>query len=198
MSRKQRRPAPPVAQITAGAGPTVTAADGRVYRLGFNTQDAKARLESLVCDHVTLEAVRRKRRLGGADGDEAFAAVQALIDAGHYSTLERGWLTVLHSADGAILFPLALLQEHHPEMTAAQARELFAAEPEQVRAALGRVAPDFFHAVLVQVSRAKGLGPDRAAATARQVMGEPAVRAALAELVEAAGPPATRPAPATG
>jgi hypothetical protein len=148
--RRERRPAPSVQQITATA-PTVTDEAGTVWRLGFNSNDAKGRLEELIRAGVIRDAVRTKRAVGGPDGDDYFAVVQALVDAGHYFTFAKGWRDKLRSPDGAVLFLQSLLQEHHPEVTRREAEDLFLSEPEQVMAAVGVIAPDFFRAVAEQM-----------------------------------------------
>lgn len=169
---KPRRPAPGVRQMVAGPGPTITTENGTVWRMSYNHQDAKAALEQFVHDHVVLEAVRTKRRLGGKDGQDHYDAVQDRIDNQHYLTMEAGWLATLKGEAGDGLFLASLLAESHPTVTPAQARELFEAESEQVRAAIKVVAPDFFrHAVTAWLKR-KGVPLDRAEAAVDGVMAE--------------------------
>ena len=74
--------------------------------------------------------------------------------------LFRSWAEVMAGPDGGTLFLLALLREHHPTLTAADARRVAAAEPERVGAALERVTPSF----LAAVAREAGATADQTAA----------------------------------
>ncbi len=150
--------APTIQQMTGRVGPTVTVGS-KVYRFGFNDQDAKARLEELIRSHVVREGLRMKRVLGGQDGEDHYTAVVDRLDAGYYGTLSPGWVKTLASETGTLLFVLSLLQEHHPQMTAEDARAVWVAEPEQCQAALRVIAPDFFRAVARQVAAEKGATP---------------------------------------
>lgn len=134
-----------------GACPVVTWKK-QEYKIGFNTQSAKARFEELVRSHVVRQAIQTKREIGGVDGDEAYAVVQDKLDRGHYRTLNPGWLAVLDSPDGAVLFLQSLLQAAHPDMNRDDVAALAHDEPEQVRAALVVAAPSFFDAVLASVN----------------------------------------------
>lgn len=176
--------APSVQQMTGRPGPTVVVGK-KVYRLGFNTQDAKGRLEELVRSQKTREAVREKRRLGGQDGEDYFADFVALCDRNHYATLGPGWKAVLATPEGTVLFLLSLLQEYHPDMAAGEALELLRSEPEQCEQALRVIAPNFFRAIAVQVAMQRGAKPG------------PELDAAVADIVREVERGFSTPEPAT-
>ncbi len=135
--------------MVAGPGPTVECG-GKTWRLGFNTQDAKARLEELIRAHVVRDAIKTKRAVGGAEGQEAYDHTDRQLKAGHYYTFARGWSEILQSPVGAVLYLLSLLQEHHPDAAEADALRLLSEEPEQTEQAVAAVSPDFFAAAAVQ------------------------------------------------
>lgn len=184
------RPVPGVRHMVGGPGPTVTAADGTVWRLSLNHQNAKAALEELVRSHAIRTALRDKRRLGGRDGDDHYAAFEELLDGDHYLTMGKGWQAAVRSRDGNWLFLASLLAEHHPTVTPDAVRDLMAAEPEQVRAALKAVAPGFFRHVVAAWLEEKGVPAGQAATAAEQVMVE---LGPLIEHVLGNGPPPTEP-----
>lgn len=162
-ARPQRRPMS-VQQLTGGPGPTVEAI-GKRWRLGFNDQDAKGALEELIRAHHARRAIRDKRNIGGDEGQAVWDEFSGLSARGFYDTFGPGWLATLKSSDGVIIFLQSLLFKHHPEVTAAETQQIFAAEPELVMAAVEVVAPDFFAAVAVQ----KGYSTDEAKSAAPQI-----------------------------
>lgn len=147
--------APSVQQLVGSPGPTVEIAGEngkpKIWRLGFNDQNAKGALEELIRAHFIRRELPNKRALGGEDGENYWRSeVRPLLDSGYYDTFGPGWLATLKSSDGVLLFLQSLLVKFQPDITAAQTQEIFAAEPEQVMAAVEVVAPDFFAAVAVQ------------------------------------------------
>jgi len=162
-----------VSHMAAGPGPTVVSG-GKTWRLGFNTQDAKGRLEELVRGHVVRDAIKTKRAVGGADGDETYAHTDRLLKQGHYYTFAQGWAEIIQSPVGAVMFLMSLLQEHHPDATEADAMRLLADEPEQIEAAVSAVSPDFFAAAAVQ----RGVRPEDAVKVSRAVAASIETRAA--------------------
>lgn len=175
MSRKKPPRAPrhvAGVQQVAATPPTVHH-DGRVWRLGFNTQDAKGRLEELFRSHVVRDAIKTKRLLGGADGDEHYRLTDTLLKQGYYKTFAKGWVELLNSPEGALLYVLSLLQEHHPDTTADEVAALLAAEPEQVEAAVLAVSPDFFEAVAVQMKATPGAAREFARTVAARMTAAP-------------------------
>lgn len=161
---KKRRPAgvgPGVQQMLAHPGPAVPCG-GRVWRLGFNTQDAKARLEELFRGHLLAGA----RRLG--DPDEARAVRDDVLN-GVYRTFQPGWLRTLNSPAGGDLFVLSLLQEHHPDATADDVLGLKAEAGDALEDALRVVVPDFFRALAAQWAAENRQPPDRAAELGEQI-----------------------------
>lgn len=166
MSKKPSRPVPGVQQMTASPGPILTVGD-ETYRLGFNDQDAKGRLEALIADYIWAKVDRDKAAMPPKRAEAHEERYQALFDRGHYDTLGRGWQTVIASVDGVSLFLLSLLQEHHPELTLTDARRLFLADPGRCKRAIGAIASDFFTAVLSQLGAAENA--DLAAAVSELV-----------------------------
>lgn len=169
MSRKREKVPRHVAGVThmvAGPGPAVEWA-GKTWRFGFNHQDAKGRLEELIRAHVVRDALRTKRALGGAEGQEAYDLTDAKVKGGHYLTFARGWAEVLNSPAGVLLYTRSLLQEHHPDVTDDDVRRMLAEEPEQTEAAVAAVSPDFFKAVAVQMGETPETAETIAAELAR-------------------------------
>lgn len=156
-----------------GAPPLVhESATGKVWRVGFNTQDAKGRLEQLVRSHVLRGALADRKALGGKEGEEVYDLARAKLDGGHYITFAPGWREVVDSISGGILYLQSLLQEHHPEATDADALRLLVNEQEQAQAAIVAISPDFFVAMAVQM----GVRPeDSAGAAAAIVRGLPSL-----------------------
>lgn len=165
---KKRKPVPPAQFIAGHPGPAVESA-GKTWRLGFNTQNAKARLEELIRARVLRDALRLRREAGGDDGEQLWQDTRDSLAAGHYDTFGPGWLRVLRSGIGSTLFVLSLLQKHHPTATEADAAALVANEPDQVNAALAVVAPDFFSAVARQMAAERGAPPEQAERVAAEL-----------------------------
>lgn len=142
---------PSVQQLAGAPGPTVEGLGG-VWRLGFNDQNAKGALEELVRAHFVRRELPLKRALPAAEGERYWRdEVRPLLDSGYYDTFGAGWVATLRSPEGVLLFLQSLLLKHHPGVTFAEARDLFAAEPEQVMAAVEVVAPDFFGRAAVEM-----------------------------------------------
>lgn len=160
-----------VTHMTASPGPTVVEAGGRVWRLGFNDQDAKARLEELIRGHVIRDALATKRAVGGPDGEAHYRDAASRVEGGEYLTFAPGWARLMGQPAGSLLFLLSLLQEHHPDATADDVRRLSVAEPEQCEAAVRAVAPDFFAAAALQMGLAPGAAAGLAAEMAAAIGG---------------------------
>lgn len=162
MSKKPKQPktAPGVTQIVAGPCPTVTC-DGKVWKIGFNTQSAKAGLEQLIRSHVLTQA--------RADGPEEYKETRDLAHGGHYRTFEKGWLSILNSPDGAVLYLQSLLQKHHPEATFGDAIRLLSAEGDAVADALAEVSPNFFRVAAAEWAREKRVDETKAAAVGEEI-----------------------------
>jgi hypothetical protein len=167
---KRRKKAEPsrvasVQQVTGHPGPTITTG-GKTWRLGFNTQNAKGRLEELIRSQVVRSALQIRVELSSELGEQYWQDAQDSLAAQHYSTFGKGWFRVVKSAIGSKLFLLSLMQRHHPDATEADAAYLLANEPEQTEAALVVIAPDFFHAAMVQIAAEAGkkLDPEAVAA----------------------------------
>ncbi len=155
-ARRTLKPAPGLTQISGGPGPTVTC-DGKVWRFGYNTQNAKAHLEELIRAHVLAESRAN-------DTADEYQETRDRVRGGHYRTFSKGWLNILDSPDGTILYPLSLLKEHHPEATTKDVRRMMAKEPDQFVDALEEVSPDFWRVVAVEwASDEKEIDPDKAA-----------------------------------
>jgi hypothetical protein len=119
--------------------------------MGFNVQDAKGRLESLIAAHVWDKEYKTADAMPPQIAERHLDRLQRRFDSGHYATKSAGWQEVLMTADGVVLFVLSLLQEHHPDLTPADALAIFSDNPREVKRALRTVAPDFFKAVLRQL-----------------------------------------------
>jgi hypothetical protein len=149
-------PPPSVQEALGTAGCPAEIHHGpRVYKVGHPDQRAKARLEQLVAQHARREVLE----LGGTAAEWLDR-----VEQGAYRTRGPGWLHVVQSPAGAVLFLLSLMREHHPDMTADEVTAVASAEPEQVKAALGVVAGPFFELVLADLS------PDQRAAAVAEAM----------------------------
>lgn len=142
------------AEIHTGSGDAA-----RVWKVGHPTQKAKAVLEELVTQHA------RKALLATGDPN-ALSAWLDRVEAGEYRTLRPGWVRVTRGPDGGALFLAALLRTHHPDATPADAAALAEAEPEQVKAATLRVAPQLFRLL----AESAGLPPETVRAVAAEAM----------------------------
>lgn len=127
----------------AGALPEIHWA-GKVWKIGFPTQRAKAALEELAAARAVSEVVALKAALEPAAYAEMFAAVRRAIGAKEYRTWGAGWASAVNGPDGGTLFLLSLLRERHADATEADARGLAEACPDEVAAALDRVIAPFF------------------------------------------------------
>lgn len=139
----------PSVQQMIGYPPKLLTVDGETYRVGFNDQDAKGRLEEIinavVWDKVYTEADRMK------NGERHIKRTEQLFADGYYATMGDGWKKMVLSPSGVFVFFLSLMQEHQPEMTLETATELFQSDPVRCAHAIAAVAPDFFKAVLRQM-----------------------------------------------
>jgi|ERR1700722_17849582 len=158
---KRTEPAPSMTRLVAGPGPTIERA-GKTWRLGYNTQNAKARFEMLVKSHV-------RSRSRAEDSPEEYQETRDRIYAGHYDTFTKGWMTILNSPEGGILYFLSLLQHHHPDATRDDALMLALTEPDQVADALEEISPDFFKAVAIDWATEKKADQKDAVAMGEEV-----------------------------
>ncbi|TXH99553.1 MAG: hypothetical protein E6Q76_19585 [Rhizobium sp.] len=180
---RKKKPArrQPSAQFIAGhPGPTIEAGS-KTWRLGFNTQNAKARLEELIRAHVTREGLKLKRDVGGEDGDEVWQEYRDSLASGHYDTFGPGWFKVLKSLVGNKLFLLSLLQKHHPDATESDALDLLANHRDATEAALNVISPDFLSAVAREVATSRGATPQNADAFAADLIAKASLELATRE-----------------
>jgi hypothetical protein len=131
----------------AGACPEVEL-NGKAWKIGHPTQRAKAALEELAAAKAVSEVVALKGVVPPAAYAEMFADVMRGIKTGAYKTFSPGWVEQATGPAGGALFLLSLLRERHPEATEEDAVALAAAKPDEVQAALARVLPPFFEALL--------------------------------------------------
>ena len=130
----------------AGEPPRVTHA-GQEWVIGFPTQRTKARLEELIAAAAVTEVVALKGTLPADVYAEMWADVKEAVRSREHRVGGRLWAGAMGSPHGGVFYLLALLREHRPDATEAEAVRLAAAEPEQVSAALDRVTPLFLRAV---------------------------------------------------
>lgn len=146
MAKTKRMPS---VQQMLGYPPKSLVIDGENYRLGFNDQDAKGRLEEIigsrVWDKVYSEADRMK------NGDRHIKRYEQQFAEGYYATMGEGWRQEVLCPSGVFVFFLSLMQEHQPGMTLEEATGLFQRDPVRCAHAIAAVAPDFFKAVLRQM-----------------------------------------------
>lgn len=186
-------PAPSVMSMRAGPGPTV-AERGKTWKLGWNNQDAKAHLESVILANATRKAVKQMDDTGGVAGARVFREFQLVVDDGAYSTFGPSWIRTMAGADASWLFLLSLLLEHQPGAQPEDAIRLLKTHPREVGVAVGVIAPDFFLAVVTQVGVDEQATPEQVAQAVATLAA--AVMDKFREK-ERATPDAT-PAPATG
>lgn len=138
-------------QQMVGYPPKLLKVDGETYKIGFNDQDAKGRLEEIIGAKVWDRVYAEAERMKPATAERHIARHEQLFASGHYATGGPGWNAEIMSPAGAVLFFLSLLQEHQPDMTPEEAARLFNLEPLRCKHAIAAVAPDFFTAVLRQM-----------------------------------------------
>jgi hypothetical protein len=117
--------------------------DGKVYRLGPATQKAKGILEELLAG-IAIRNVTRLKSVLGADYQSAYDSILKQVASGEYTTGKPGWLAALNSEAGAVAFTLSLFRVNHPGMTADECTAIAEAMPDEVNAAVTRIAPGFF------------------------------------------------------
>lgn len=144
--------APSMTALTGEPGPTIVEG-GKTWRLGFATQKAKARLENLFREYAVRDATEN-------ESPQEAQAVRDMARGGHYRTLEAGWVVMLQSPAGQVLYLLSFLQQHHPDATYADAMRIARKEPQQVQDAMTEISPDFFKAVAREVAAERGLDAD--------------------------------------
>lgn len=142
---------PATIQQMLGSPPARIQVGNKVYLLGFDVQDAKGRLEAIVGAKVWEQVYAESDRMPAKIKERHVKETRALFASGYYATMGDGWRAEVLTPSGAILFFLSLLQEHQPDITFAEASEIWGAEPERCSQALGTVAPDFFAACLRQM-----------------------------------------------
>jgi hypothetical protein len=134
-----------VAQVIGAFGPCPEILHkGKVWKVGWPTQKAKAELETLVVKVSKENLAQLRDAYTEEEYREEDAALRALIRGGHFKTWGSLWRTVNDSPDGMPLFLCSLLKAHHPDITIATARELWTESPEDAVDALVQVVPDFF------------------------------------------------------
>lgn len=163
---REKKWAPSAQYITGDPGPTITMGS-KVWRLGFNTQNAKGRLEELIRTHVVRDALKLRGDIGGEAGEQYWQDARDALAAEHYHTFEKGWFRVLKSNVGNRLFLLSLLQKHHPDATEADALALLTQESEQTEQAMAVVSPTFICAAARQIAIERGAAEDKADAIAK-------------------------------
>lgn len=126
----------------SGPKPTITH-NGKTWEIAYPTRKAKDHFTAI----ITASAVAECKALKGVLSDEDFAALwrdlTTKIQAGHFRTLNAGWLEVMMGVDADAFFLLSLLRVSHPEATIEHARELYSECPEEIAAAYAVVVPDF-------------------------------------------------------
>lgn len=153
--------------------PAAVTWNGTEYRLSAPTPEAFDRLERRVAALVFEQA-----RENQAFDPGAVAAARDGLAARWHRVGGRYWDAVFAGPAGQRLMLWGLVAANHPEFTEDQARDLAAAEPDQVEVALLLAAPDFFAAAAARA----GAAPSRAAASLA------GVRARAAEALAARTP----------
>jgi len=118
--------------------------DGKVYKLGPATQKAKGILEELLAGIAIRNVTSLRNVLSPAEYQPAYDAIVKSVGSGEYRTGKPGWVSVLNSEAGAVAFTLSLFRVNHPNMTADECSALAESKPDEVNAAVARVAPGFF------------------------------------------------------
>lgn len=132
----------------AGGCPVVEH-DGVRWHVGHPVQRAKKLLEDAILDAVENDLLAR-REANPAAFRQLWDDHRADKRAGRYATVtgDLWWEAVSDPRRSGVLLLTALLRCHHPDATPDDAFALLANRPEETEAALGRVLPDFFEALL--------------------------------------------------
>lgn len=162
----------------AGVGPVLGADgapvtfdwNGRTWRLEHPVQKAKDELEKLVLRYV----VGQQEEMRGVWAEDTFAAKEKELDdriyGGHHKTLGSLWQAVTSGPDGNALFLLALLRQHQPHATLAEAATMWNASPRSLRLAYAEVIPDFFSVLVASRAGDPAEKARAAAAGAAQIV----------------------------
>lgn len=114
---------------------------GRTWRVGHPTQRAKDQFNKLVKADALRRAQQEDAELPGLGALDQF---RRDIAAGHYKPGGKLWVELVTGPRANVLFLLALLREHHPDATPADAEALTRDAPDAVAVALTEVTPPFF------------------------------------------------------
>ena len=120
---------------------------GNTFKVGFPTQQAKARLEELVGDVALSRIEAKEGKVKPSTYAKMLEKVTDDVAANAYATWTKAWHQIVWADNGA-LFLLSLLQEHHPDTTIAQARALVMGCGNQVKVAMAKVLPLFLEVLL--------------------------------------------------
>ena len=148
----------------AGEPATVRWRD-RDYRVGPPTTGAITRAEMLVAKAAGSELDALRGQLPDAQFRKLDTALTAKLLARAHRAGGELFNEVMGSPDGQVLYLLALLREHHPDLNESDARGMMAEVPEQVERALILVTPDF----LRLVGKMKGADPRKVQAVLDQL-----------------------------
>jgi hypothetical protein len=155
-----------VGDVLGAAGePATIDWNGKTYKLAPLTYGAVTRTEMLVAKSVSAELESMRGELP----DGQFRRLEADLTAKLLGRAHRAggalFTEVMSSADGQVMYLLALLREHHPDATETDARRMMADVPDRVERAILLVTPDF----LRLVAATKGADPRRVQAALDQL-----------------------------
>jgi hypothetical protein len=135
---------PGVADVLGAAGPCPEVVHaGKAWKVGWPTQKAKAILERLVVAQATAETLALRDAVPPEAFAELWNGLRRAIGAREYRTFGPGWAAALASPGGSLLFPLALILQHHPDATADDVAALREHAGEAFALAVAEVVPPF-------------------------------------------------------
>ncbi len=138
-------PPPPLGAILGAAGgPFPIDLPGKTWLVGHPTQAAAERFNKLVKADAARQAQEEDAEMPGLD---ALGQLRRDLTAGHYNAGGKLWREMLTGPRANVLYLLALLREHHPDATAADAERLTRDAAELVGLALQEVTPPFYDAL---------------------------------------------------
>jgi hypothetical protein len=143
MAENRYDPASYTDALAGADGGIAVTVGGKVWRLGFPTQNAKARFEQYLVDYELKLVKRQKAFLSPDEYTARMDAFAEQVENRAFSTGGVLWLKHSLKPVGWMLWVRALFAENHKDITPDQVAEVVKAAPEEMRVALLMVIPPF-------------------------------------------------------
>jgi hypothetical protein len=131
----------------AGSCPEVTC-NGKTWKIGYPTQDAKKILEQLVIAKATAEVMKLDGIIEPAQYAKIFNKHVNDVRSGAFKTWSEDWQAIAFSPQNGHFFLLSLLRLKQPNATEKDALDLSKNSSQEIEVVLAQVVPDFFLVLL--------------------------------------------------